>query len=135
GGTLPAVLGERSSGDVPYRCFDADNHLREPIDAFPKYMDPAFRDDGWRIERTGSGEVLRVGKEAWDGARFRTAIRPGSFRENLLRLRAGEDIDPFHGDEAPVLPEYSDRDARLARMDDQQLEAALIFPGIAIDGD
>ena len=114
-------------------AYDADNHLREDIDAYPKYMDPKFRERGWRIERDARGDdMLCVGDTSWPGWSYATATRPGSFRENLMRSRRGEDIDPFRGAQEPVRREYRDRDARIALMDEQKIEAELIFNTLAV---
>jgi predicted TIM-barrel fold metal-dependent hydrolase len=113
-------------------AYDADNHLREDIDAFPKYMDPAFRERGWRIEKASGKDVLWVGDESWPDWTWDTATRPGSFRENLLRMRNGENIDPFRGDQEVVRLEYRDRDARLKLMDEQKIQAELIFNTLAV---
>ena len=113
-------------------AYDADNHMREDIDAFPKYMDPAFRERGWRIERDAGKDVLWVGDESWPDWTWDTATRPGSFRENLLRMRNGENIDPFRGDQEAVRIEYRDRDARLKLMDQQRIQAELIFNTLAV---
>jgi predicted TIM-barrel fold metal-dependent hydrolase len=113
-------------------CYDADNHMREPIDAFTKYMEPRYRERGWRLERGSDGEqTLWVGAKPLDQD-FDVMAIPGSFRNNLRRLRAGESIDPFVGDVGPVLPEYVDRDARLAVMDGQGVRACLMFPSVAV---
>jgi hypothetical protein len=93
-------------------AYDADNHLREDIDAFPKYMDPAFRERGWRIEKASGKDVLWVGDESWPDWTWDTATRPGSFRENLLRMRNGENIDPFRGDQEVVRLEWTNRRSR-----------------------
>jgi predicted TIM-barrel fold metal-dependent hydrolase len=117
-------------------CFDADNHMREPIDAFPAYMERAFRERGWRVGSDGEGRrVLLVGESESLGHFSNDPPRPGSFRANLLRLRQGELIDPFLGDTIPSQPEFWDRDARLDAMDAQGLEAALIFGSIAVSGE
>ena len=54
---------------------------------------------------------------------------PGSFRDTILRLRAGEDLDPFVGQVGPMQPDFIDRDARLEFMDREGIEGVLLFPG------
>jgi predicted TIM-barrel fold metal-dependent hydrolase len=56
--------------------------------------------------------------------------RPGSLREMLRAMAAGT----FTESDAmePVHPAYVNRDARLARMDAQGVEAALLFPTLAV---
>jgi predicted TIM-barrel fold metal-dependent hydrolase len=95
-------------------------------------MDPAFAEEGWRIGTRDGSNVLMCGGIAWTNYSYDTATRPGSFRENLLRMRNGENIDPFRGDLEPVRPEYQNRDLRLSLMDEQGVAAALLFPNLAI---
>ena len=60
---------------------------------------------------------------------------PGSFRENILKNRAGEDLDPVsRNGMVPVLPEFVDRDRRLEFMDEEGIEGTLIFPGCLARG-
>jgi predicted TIM-barrel fold metal-dependent hydrolase len=115
-------------------CFDADQHAVELRDQLPGYMDPGFRERGWRLVEAGGGrKTLAVGDEV-SKLSFEAQPVPGSFRENILRNRAGEDLDPFQGSLGPVLPEFVDRDRRLEFMDREGIEGTLLFPGAALEG-
>ena len=110
-------------------CFDADHHAIDTLDGLPGYMDPGFRERGWRVvDAAGGRKTLAVG-DFTSAMEFERCAVPGSFRENILRMRAGENIDPFEGDLGPVRPEFTDRDERLDFMDREGLEGALVFPG------
>ena len=39
---------------------DADGHILEPLDAWEKYIDPAYRDRALRIRRHDGREVLEL---------------------------------------------------------------------------
>lgn len=122
---LPAMTG----------CYDADHHAVELQDQLPGYMDPAFREKGWRlVEANGGRKVLAIGNLV-SRLSFEEQPVPGSFRENILRLRAGEDIDPFQGSVGPVRPEFVDRDRRLEFMDREGIAGILLFPGAALESD
>ena len=95
-------------------CFDADHHASDLPDDLPGYMDPAFRERGWRIVEDADGSKRLAIGDFTSQLDFNRHTKPGSFRENILRLRAGEDLDPFQGSDGPLLPEYIDRDERLA---------------------
>jgi predicted TIM-barrel fold metal-dependent hydrolase len=115
-------------------CYDSDQHAVELRDQLPHYMEPAFRERGWRLVKAEDGRAaLAVGDEV-SRLSFDEQPVPGSFRENILRSRAGEDLDPFQGTVGPVLPEFVDRDRRLEFMDQQGIEGTLIFPGAALEG-
>jgi predicted TIM-barrel fold metal-dependent hydrolase len=114
-------------------CFDADHHASDLPDDLPGYMDPAFREKGWRIVEDADGSKRLAIGDFTSKLDFNRHTKPGSFRENILRLRAGEDLDPFQGSDGPRLPEFIDRDERLAFMDREGLEAVLLFPGGALE--
>ena len=114
-------------------CYDADQHAVELMDQLPGHMDPAFRERGWRLVETGDGHRrLAVGDEV-SKLSFREQGVPGSFRQNILRVRAGEEIDPFTGSKGPVLPRFVDRDERLTFLDREGIEATLLFPGASLE--
>ena len=57
--------------------------------------------------------------------------RPGALREKLRNLKAGMDPDSDPVME-PVQPAYVDREARLSLMDEQGIDAALLFPTLGV---
>jgi predicted TIM-barrel fold metal-dependent hydrolase len=130
-----------TTADTGGGLFDADNHYWEPSDAFTRHRDPSFAD---------RGVVLRDvdGKPRYFfGDRIHPIIPgPGDVH---MRPRPGALYDYFQGKsdkarigdelacEAPAAhPEWFDRDARLACMDDQGVEAAWLFPsqGVCMEG-
>ena len=107
---------------------DADGHVLEPRDTWQKYLEPNLRDRAIRIEKDEEGvEVLLV-----DG-RPHTALRGrlgalggiGMDSEDLMTVgqRSYEDGCPLGG---------YDPSARLAVMDDEQINIALLYPTIGI---
>jgi predicted TIM-barrel fold metal-dependent hydrolase len=57
--------------------------------------------------------------------------RPGALRE-MLRTLKSTDVKEAGSAEQDVQPEYVNRDARLTRMDAQGVEAAMLFPTLAV---
>ena len=146
GGRLPAqsdhtggeVQGETIVGFnadlLGYRLFDCDNHMYEPRDSFSRYIEPRFRDRAVRpIERDGT-EIIMVGDRPMtfmEGYELYDRVgRPGSLKEMLHQMKSGIVNEGDYQWEAPR-PEYLDRDARLALMDQQGVEACLLFPSVA----
>ena len=108
---------------------DADNHYYEPRDFCTRYIEPRFRDRAIRVDekdRIWVGDRPFTFLKNWS---FEEYTKPGALRE-LLRKKRFDD----QGDSAttPVLAEYRDRDARLARMDEQGLAAAILFPTVGV---
>lgn len=116
--------------------FDADQHYYEPRDAFSRYVEPAFRGrevravsrpDGTEVVVVDGRPVTTVGTVTFD-----EFPRPGSAYWSSRRER--EDGDLPHERELfePVRPEYRDRYARIRTMDQQGIEACLLFSSIAV---
>ena len=124
--------------------FDADNHYWETADAFTRHRDPKFAERGVRlIDPEGDGKLRYV----FDDGRLHPIIpgpgdlhprpRPGALYDYFAgksdKARLGDELaceDPA------AHPEWFQRDARLACMDEQGVEAAWLFPsqGVCMEG-
>ena len=118
-----------------YRYFDSDTHFYETRDCFTRYIEPTYRDHAVhsRINTATGREILMVGDvphtflPSWS---FEQVASPGALREMLRHISAGkfsEDrpVEPMH-------PAFTSRDARLSRMDEQNVESCIILPTLAI---
>jgi predicted TIM-barrel fold metal-dependent hydrolase len=113
------------------RPIDADNHYYEPLDAFTRHLDPAFKrrgvrpvQDGKRVELLIGGRVNRF----VPNPTFNPIIVPGCL-DSLFRGKIPEGVSPASLMKVePIKAEYRDRDARVAVADAQGLGAALLFP-------
>ncbi len=124
--------------DLGFAFFDADNHYYEPADAFTRHLPKEFARRGifW-IEMNGK-QRLMAGNRLWrfiPNPTFDPIARPGAldqyFRGNNPK---GQDVREAFGelDRIADRPEYRDRDARLAVMDAQHMEATFMFPTLAV---
>jgi predicted TIM-barrel fold metal-dependent hydrolase len=114
--------------------WDADNHYYETRDCFTRYLDPEFAGRTVQAVKGEDGQETIV----VDGRPFTflndafrdTTAKPGSLREMLKAMASGA----FSESEVvePVQPEYVERDARLALMDRQGIEAIMLFPTLAV---
>ncbi len=113
--------------------FDADNHYYETRDCFTRHMAPGFRDRAIRVEADDRGrDRIFVGDRPFTflaNYDFDRAFRPGALRE-MLRMKRVDDGTNAIAEE--VRPEYRERGARLALMDEQGLESCWIFPTLAV---
>lgn len=110
--------------------FDVDNHFYEKSDAWTRYLDPAFRDTvvDFDFHLTGGGQTFDPvpGKEHW-------VVRPGSLKERLKKMKSG-DPDERADLIMPPMDAFSDRDARVALMDEQSIAGCIMFSsGVSVE--
>jgi predicted TIM-barrel fold metal-dependent hydrolase len=115
------------------RLFDADNHYYETRDCFTRHMPKRLQARAIRVTSDARGrDRIFVGEkpftflEDWS---FTHANRPGALRE-LLRQKDYRDLASRNAQ--LISPEFRQRAARLALMDAQGLEAAFLFPTLAV---
>ena len=120
------------------RLFDADNHYYEAPDAFTRYLDPAMarRSIQW-VQLDGRRRLMIGGKlnRFLGNPNFDPIARPGSLMEYFrAENTAGTEVRELFGALEPLAdhPEYTNRDARIAAMDSQGLDSALMFPTLGV---
>jgi len=113
------------------RPIDADNHYYEALDAFTRHLPKEFRQRGVRPVQSGKRVELLIGDRVnrfvpnptFDpiivagclDLFFRGQTPGGADRSKLMKVE-------------PLRIEYRDREARVRVMDEQGLDAALLFP-------
>jgi predicted TIM-barrel fold metal-dependent hydrolase len=118
--------------ELDYRLFDADNHYYEPEDAFLRYLEPAIkhRAPRWvRLDDNGQKRLLfgdRLNRFMGADHTFAKVGRPG-----VLNSKGPGDRDSY-GELEDCRPEYRERETRLKLMDEQGIEATLLFPSFAV---
>lgn len=121
--------------DLDYRAFDCDNHYYEALDAFTRHLDPALGPrcvqwceiDGRQYHVVG-GRVSR----AVTNPTFDPIAKAGAMHDYFRGNPDGKSPLEFLREREPIRPEYRDRDARLARMDEFGLEAIWMFPTLGV---
>ena len=124
---------------VDYQLIDADAHYYEPDDCFSRHIEGRYRDATVRVERGDDG----LGRLYVGGRRMFMSVMPGDFASApgaLQGLFAGEVPEGFTHREvinAKDHPAFTDRAARLALMDAQGVQAAIMLPtlGGAVEED
>jgi predicted TIM-barrel fold metal-dependent hydrolase len=124
--------------DLGFRPFDADNHYYEAEDAFTRHIDPgmAKRCMQW-AEINGRRRLLVGGRvnKFIPNPTFDPIAKPGSLEDYFRgRNEDGIDLKTMFGDLEPIAdhPGYRERDARLALLDEQGMEGALLFPTLGV---
>jgi len=121
--------------ELGYRAVDADNHYYEALDAFTRHLDPALGPrcvqwaeiDGRRYHVVG-GRVSR----AVVNPTFDPVARAGALHDYFRGNPDQRNPVEFLKEREPIRPEYRDRDARLATMDEFDLEAVWLFPTLGV---
>ena len=132
------VLPNEESGHdgvVDHPVFDADNHYYEALDAFTRYLDPAWGPrtiqwaeiDGRRYHVVG-GRVSR----AVVNPTFDPVAAPGVLRDYFRGNPDGDDPIELLRARTPIHPSYRDRDARIAVMDTQGIDRIWLFPTLGM---
>ena len=113
-----------------FPIFDADNHYYEPRDTF-RHLDPSMADRAVKIVTDESGkDTIFVGgqKHYFTPPTFDLVPPPGHLDEMLLNHGEGTVAEWLK----PMRPEYQQREARLAVMDEQGIESILLFPTFGV---
>jgi len=110
---------------------DADNHYYETLDAFTRHLDKKYRERGVQPVQDGKRVKILIGGKVnrfIPNPTFDPIIVPGCL-DPLFRGQIPEGVDPRSLMQVePLRAEYQDKDARLKVMDEQGLDAALLFP-------
>jgi len=121
--------------------FDADNHYWEPSDAFTRYRDPKYAERGVLVRDVDgrSRYVVHGELHPWlpGPGDVNPRPRPGALYDYFAGRASKVSVAEMLSSEDPGQhPEWFHRDARLAVMDQQGLEAVWMFPsqGVCMEG-
>ena len=116
-----------------YPLFDADNHYYETRDCFTRHMPRRLAGCAIRVTPDAAGrDRIWVGDKPFtflENWSFTHANQPGALRELLRQKDYRDEASRLS---APIAREFQNRDARLALMDAQGLEASFLFPTLAV---
>jgi hypothetical protein len=107
--------------ELGYTMYDADNHLYETTDAFTRHLPEHRRRDFYWVTDDRGHRLIVVGNRVWDYIANPT-FDPIAVAGALDRRR----VEPL-----AAHPEYQEPAPRVARFDEQGIEASLMFPTLA----
>ena len=121
---------------IDYGMFDADNHYYEPRDAFTRYMPASMMHKAIapRVDADGRERVY-VGDKPFtflEHRNYDTVVPPGALREMLRAMKSTSGDIRATNLVVPMAREFVERDARLAVLDQQGTDAALLFPTLGV---
>jgi predicted TIM-barrel fold metal-dependent hydrolase len=125
----------RVVAELGYRPFDCDNHYYESEDAFIRHVPEAMRPrvvqwaevDGRRYHVVGGKLSRAVVNPTWD-----PIAKPGALHGFFRGNPEGRSMLDYLKERERRPAEYQDRDARLAVIEEQGLEAVWLFPTLGV---
>jgi predicted TIM-barrel fold metal-dependent hydrolase len=122
---------------LDYALYDADEHYYEPDDCFTRHIEAKFRGRTARVERTEPG---KPGRMYVGGTRCHffsvgagDSVGPPGVMKEFLRGTTDHGGNPgLQPIDALAVPEFTQRVARLHKMDVQDVEACLILPTMGV---
>lgn len=125
---------------LPYRIYDADEHYYEPDDCFTRHIEAKWKARTVWIDRSDARAPGRmfVGDERchFFSVGAGDSVGPPGAMKQFLRGVSDEGGSPsLHPIDALSVREYVDRTARLAKLDEQNVEGCLMLPttGVGIE--
>ncbi len=114
--------------------FDADNHLYETRDAFTKFLPDRYKGAIDYVDVHGRTKIVVRGviSNYIPNPTFEVVARPGA-EEEYFRVGnpEGKSRREIFGEPIKSIPAFRDPAARLALMDEQGIDRALMFPTLA----
>jgi hypothetical protein len=126
---------EQIMSELGYAAFDADNHYYEAQDAFTRHVPGHMQArcvqwatiDGRQHHLVGGKLARAVRNPTWNPISLPGSIAPFLHGkeltdEDIARMRASEPLPDY----------YMNRDARVAKLEQQGLEAVWLFPTLGV---
>ena len=120
---------------LDFALFDFDEHYYEAEDAFTRHADRRLRSRGIEWADIGGRSRLLVGGRVnryIANPRFDPVSRPGALFDWYRGNPKRQNIVEAFGELEAIRPEYRDRDARLATLDEQGVAGTLLFPTLGV---
>ncbi len=121
--------------DLGYRPFDADNHYYEALDAFTRHVPKNMQSrcvqwcdiNGRKHHIVGGKLAHAVKNPTWD-----PIAMPGAISDFLRGNPDGTNMMAALREREPLPDYYMNNDARIAKMDEQGIEAMWLFPTLGV---
>jgi predicted TIM-barrel fold metal-dependent hydrolase len=122
---------------LDFEMFDADNHYYEATDAFTRHLDPKLRKRAMQWAEVEGRQRLLVGGRVnrfIPNPTFDPVSKPGALADYFRAKDGVKDMRAAFGELDPIAerPEYRDRDARVAVMDEQGMQSTIMLPTLGV---
>ena len=123
--------------ELGFAAFDADQHYYEAEDAFIRHIEPGMAKRAMQWAEVDGKKRLLVGGKVnrfIPNPTFDPIARPGSLDDYFRGKVSASDMREAFGtlERMADRPEYRNRDARIASMDAQNVEAAFFYPTLGV---
>jgi predicted TIM-barrel fold metal-dependent hydrolase len=121
--------------NLDHPVFDCDNHYYEALDAFTRHLDPKLGGRCVQWAEIGGRKYHVIGgvvSHAVVNPTFNPIAKAGAMHEYFRGNPHGKSPLEFLREREPIPAAYRERDARLAVMDKQGLEAVWLFPTLGV---
>jgi hypothetical protein len=120
---------------LPFKAFDADNHYYEAEDAFTRHVPQAMQPrcvqwaeiNGRKHHIVGGKLARAVSNPTWN-----PIAKPGAIADYLRGNPERKNPKELLGEREPLPDYYMNRDARVAKLEQQGLEAIWLFPTLGV---
>ncbi len=122
--------------ELGFTFFDCGNHYYEAVDAFTRHIEREYKKRAIQWAQLDGRARLIIGGRVnrfIPNPTFDPVGKPGALDEYFRgRNPRGADLNALFGDLEPIRPEYRDRDARLAAMDEQGMQGCIMLPTLGV---
>lgn len=133
------IAATTQGNPTPFRIFDGDNHYYETYDSFTRHIDPKFKDRAIHVRPNEKGRnVVYVGDTPLKSnpAHPQDFVSPpGAMDEIFHSNDPHNSLTEFnirHRMRAEDEPSFVDLAARLKYMDEEGMEAAMLYPSLGV---
>jgi predicted TIM-barrel fold metal-dependent hydrolase len=115
--------------------FDCDQHYYEPLDAFTRHCPKGWEERTVQIATIGNRvRAIVAGKldKTVTNPTFDPIVKPGAMTDYFRGNKAQRPLSDYLSQREPLPAYYRDRDARIAKLDEQELQAIWLLPTIGM---
>jgi len=123
------------SSDAKPPVFDCDQHYYEPLDAFTRHLPKGWGPRTVQIAQINSRTRMIVGgklDETVTNPTFDPIVKPGVMSDYFRGNKDGKELSEYLAEREPLPVHYRDRDARVAKMDEQELQCVWMLPSLGM---
>jgi predicted TIM-barrel fold metal-dependent hydrolase len=124
-----------SDTDIKPPVFDADQHYYEPLDAFTRHCPKGWEERTVQIATINNRIRAIVGgklDKTVTNPTFDPIVKPGVMSEYFRGNPSGKHLSEYLSEREPIPAHYRDRDARITKLDEQELQCVWMLPSLGM---